>query len=172
MLLGVSYNSWENVILFLKTEPRVLILWLDKSFAKGFRPKFPWTSFLAPGPKCQSFGIWKFFMWSAIKVWKNKLLFSNFWFGHFRQSFECLFPENCKKLFRNLLFGAISAIWLPSKSWLKKLVFWSTKIQISPEPLGQILKKWAHSEILSLRAFKWCKNQIILIKFQFWPTSL
>ena len=32
-------------------------------------------------------------------------------------------------------------------------------------------KKWAHSEILSLRAFKWCKNQIILIKFQFWPTS-
>ena len=33
------------------------------------------------------------------------------------------------------------------------------------------LKKWAHSEILSLMAFKWCKNQVILIKFQFWPTS-
>ena len=29
-------------------------------------------------------------------------------------------------------------------------------------------KKWAHSEILPLRAFKWSKSQIILIKFQFY----
>ena len=28
--------------------------------------------------------------------------------GHFWQSYECLFPENCKKPFKNLLFGAIS----------------------------------------------------------------
>ena len=33
-------------------------------------------------------------------------------------------------------------------------------------------KKWVHSEILWLRAFKWCKNQIILTKFKFWVTSL
>ena len=62
--------------------------------------------------------------------------------GHFWQSYECLFPENCKKTF----FGALKSRHLRNR--LAKF------------------KKWAHSEILSLRAFKWCKNQII-VKFEF-----
>ena len=74
--------------------------------------------------------------------------------GYFWKSYECLFPENCKKPFKNLYFGAISDIKFSLSIVSKKPVFWNTKIQISLEPLG----------ILS--------NQVILIKFRFWPTSL
>ena len=92
--------------------------------------------------------------------------------GHFSQSYECLFPENCKKNLSKIFFLVPFQICNFPLSLVKNTpVFWSTKFQISPELPCQI-KKWAHSEILSLRALKWCKNKIILIKFQFWMKSL
>ena len=77
--------------------------------------------------------------------------------------FSCQAPQNFasnKLLFSN--FGSfLTKLWMFIPRKLQKALQKSKK-----------LKKWAHSEILSLRAFKWCKNQIILTKFQFWPTSL
>ena len=91
---------------------------------------------------------------------------------HFWQSYECLFPENCKELFKNSLFCAISDMQVPSSLVQKNPFYGALKFKYLWNRLAKF-KKWAHSEILSLlRAFKWCKNQIILIKFQFWPTSL
>ena len=94
--------------------------------------------------------------------------------GHFWQNYESLFPENCKeKPFKNFLFGVISDIQVPSMSCLKKPLLWSTKIQNLQNHLIKI-KKSAYTEILSLtlRAFEWCRNQIILKRFHFWLTSL
>ena len=56
---------------------------------------------------------------------------------------------------------------------LKKPLLWSTKIQNLQNHLIKI-KKSAYTEILSLtlRAFEWCRNQIILKRFHFWLTSL
>ena len=36
ILLDSSYDYWENEVLFVKTEARVLDLRFDKSFAKDF----------------------------------------------------------------------------------------------------------------------------------------
>ena len=74
-----------------------------------------------------------------------------------------------RKLWKTLLFGVI---WdkFTLKSPLKEPFFWALKVKYLRNHLAK-LKKWAHSEILMLRAFKWCKNQIIFKKFQFWlPT--
>ena len=56
---------------------------------------------------------------------------------------------------------------------LKKPLLWSTKIQNLQNHLIKI-KKSAYTEILllTLRAFEWCRNQIILKRFHFWLTSL
>ena len=72
--------------------------------------------------------------------------------GHFWQSYECLFPEKCKKPFKNL----------------QKSIFWSTKIQYLWN-FSVKFEKWAILKSSHhLRAFKWCINQTILIKLQFW----
>ena len=76
--------------------------WLDTSFG----PKLPWTSFYASDPKCYSFVIQKFFYVKLHKIFhKTRSYFQIL--GHFWQSSECLFPENCKKTIKNLFFGAI-----------------------------------------------------------------
>ena len=57
----------------------------------------------------------------------------------FNKVYECcLFPENCRKPIKNLLFGAIADIKFPESLALKNPFFWSTKSQISLEKLGQI----------------------------------
>ena len=78
ILLESFYHSGENEVLSMKIGARVLDLWLDKSLAKSFWPKLPWTSILAPDPKCHSFEIQIFFMSSSINFAWNKYLFSNF----------------------------------------------------------------------------------------------
>ena len=79
MILSDScYNFREKEVLSMKIGIRVLDLWLDKSLAKSFWPKLPWTSILAPDPKCHSFEIQIFFMSSSINFAWNKYLFSNF----------------------------------------------------------------------------------------------
>ena len=104
-------------------------------------------------------------IWNYFHVKFHKILhqispcFQNL--GHFWQSYECLFAEICTKIF-----------WCHChfKSCLKKPVFRAWKLKYFWNGLVKF-KKRAHSEILSLRAFKWCKNKIILIKFQFWPDN-
>ena len=46
--------------------------------------------------------------------------------------------EIAKKTIKNLLFGAIPDMEIPSKSCLKRPRFWSTTIPISPKQLNQI----------------------------------
>ena len=118
-------------------------------------------------PRRQSFGIWFFF---HVKFHKILHQISPYFqiLGHFWQSNEYLFPEISKKPFFLVPFQVCK---FPLKSCLKKPAFLSTKIEYLRNRLVKF-KKWAHSDILSLRAFKWCKNQIILKKFQFWLTTL
>ena len=49
--------------------------------------------------------------------------------------------------------------------------FWALKVKYLQNLLVKF-KKWAHSEIFSLRAFKWSADQLCLRKFQFWLTPL
>ena len=65
-------------------------------------------------------------------------------------------------------FRYVSSLYVFAK---KTLFFGALKFKYLQNRFAKF-KKWAHSEIHSLRAFTWCKNQIILIKFQFWLTSL
>ena len=85
-------------------------------------------------PRRQSFGIWFFF---HVKFHKILHQISPYFqiLGHFWQSNECLFPEISKKPFFLVPFQVCK---FPLKSCLKKPAFLSTKIEISPEPLGQI----------------------------------
>ena len=41
ILLDLCHDSWENEVLFVKFGARVLDLWLDNSFSKGFGLRLP-----------------------------------------------------------------------------------------------------------------------------------
>ena len=111
--------------------------------------------------RCQ---IWNYFHVKFHKILHQiSTCFQNL--GHSWQSYECLFAEICTKTF----WCHFQVCKFPLKSCLKKPVFWARKLKYFWNGLVKF-KKRAHSEILSLRAFKWCKNKIILM-FQFWPDS-
>ena len=117
ILLHSSRDSWESEVLFEKIGARVLEQWLDKSFPKGFGPKLLKLVF-RPDPKCQTFGIWKFF---HAKLHKILHQISSFFpiLGHFWQSSECLFPVYSSTIF----------FWVSFQiGKFKKDCFWSTKI--------------------------------------------
>ena len=71
---------------------------------------------------------------------------------HFGQSYECLFPENCKKPIKNLPFGAIpdSSLQILSK---KHPFFGALKFKHLWDGLAKF-KKQTHPEILSLSSLK------------------
>ena len=122
--------------------------------------------FQALDHKHQSLGIWKFFISRSIKFCIKYALIFKFW-TLFDKVISVYSQKIAKIPFKNLLFGAISDMQDPSKSSLKTLFFGALKFKYLCKRLAKF-EKWAHSEILSLRAFIWCKNQIILIRYQFW----
>ena len=86
--------------------------------------------------------------------------------GPFWQSYECLFLETCKNTLQKSSFLCHFRYVRSLYVFLSKKTpfFGALKFQYLRNRLDKF-KKWAHSDILSLRVFKWCKNQIILIKF-------
>ena len=79
ILFDLSYDSWENEVLFVKIEARVLDVWLDTSSG----PKWPKCSFWAPDPKVKKFFVISWFYWIDLmisekmrsRLWKLELKF-------------------------------------------------------------------------------------------------
>ena len=67
ILLNSSQDSWENEVLFVKIEARVLDLWLDTSSGA----KWPKCSFLTPGPKVNNFFEVSKFYWIHLMIFEK-----------------------------------------------------------------------------------------------------
>ena len=100
-------SCWENEVLFLKIETRVLTYGLISPLQQALGPNWPKQVFRPQTSKCQSFGIWKFFHVKLHKI-LHKISSCFQIFGSFL-SYQCLFPENCKKTLQK------SSSWCHSK---------------------------------------------------------
>ena len=72
-------SCWENEVLFLKIETRVLTYGLISPLQQALGPNWPKQVFRPQTSKCQSFGIWKFFHVKLHKILHKISSFSNFW---------------------------------------------------------------------------------------------
>ena len=104
------------------------IVCLLAQVSQVFRPQTPGVTAL---------GSKSFSMSSSIIFSMKQAFIFKFWviFDKFMSVYSL---KNCKKPIKNLVYGAIPMVLF--KSCHKNTLFWSTKIQISPEPLGQIQK--------------------------------
>ena len=71
ILLDSSYDSWENEVLFLKIEAKVVDLWFDVFWAQVIQ-----MYFLGPRPQRQEI-FWDFIILldSSYDSWENQVLF-------------------------------------------------------------------------------------------------
>ena len=99
ILLDWSHDFWENEVLFVKIDARVLDLCTDTSSW----PKRPECSFEVPGPKVKTFFQISWFYWIHLIVlekmksclWKLELEFSN---NGLRSPLSKALVPNCTKL--------------------------------------------------------------------------
>ena len=93
----------------------------------------------ALGPNVRVLGSVNFFMSSSIKFCFKKALIFKFWVT-FDKVMSVYSQKIAKKPSKIFFLVPFQIFKFPLKPCLKNLVFLSTKIQISPEPLGQIKK--------------------------------
>ena len=150
----------------MKIEARVQKPGLKLGLPKALDPNCPTLVFRPQTPNVTALGSKIFFTSTSINIAWNKPLFSNF--GSFLTKLWEFIPRKLqRKTLQKFSFK------FPLCLVLKKPLLWSTKIQNLQNHLIKI-KKSAYTEILllTLRAFEWCRNQIILKRFHFWLTSL
>ena len=112
---------------------------------KVFGPNCPKLVYKAPDPKSHSFEIQKNFHVKLHKILHETSTYFQI-LHHFRQSYECFFPENGKKAHQykslskffflvpfQICKSPLSLVW-------KYPLFWCAKIEIFLEQLGQISK--------------------------------
>ena len=144
---------------------------LISPFPKALGPNCPKLVFRPQMPNVKALGSKIFFLSSSIKFCIKWALIFKFWVI-FDNVMNVYSQKIAKKLSKIFFLVPFQICKFPLSLVQKKHPFFGTlKFKYLWNPLAKF-KKWAYSEILSLRAFKWCKNQIILIKFQFWLASL
>ena len=115
---GVPVSQFLSLIVGFSTNNIMISLLL-----KALGPNFPKLVFMSQTPNVKGLGsLFFFFFFFHDKL--NRILYqiSPYFqiLGYFWQSCECLFAENCKKVSKNLLYGAISDVSISSKFCLEK----------------------------------------------------
>ena len=120
---GVQVSHFLSLIVGFSTNNIMISLLL-----KALGPNFPKLVFMPQTPNVKGLGslffFFLFFFFFFFHVKLNKILYqiSPYFqiLNYFWQSYECLFPENCKKVSKNLFYGAISDVSISSKFCLEK----------------------------------------------------